>query len=88
MVKHKAKYIKFFNYGEQDFIPCEMCGQVAVDVHHITYRSSGGKDEIENLIALCRSCHSLAHGLGKVRISKQCLQEKHKRFLKMKSLNR
>ena len=47
-----------------DFIPCEVCGSRAVDIHHIENRGSGGslsKDRIENLMAVCRPCH-LEHG--------------------------
>jgi len=37
-----------------------MCGQQATDIHHIDARGMGGskeRDVIENLQALCRSCH-------------------------------
>lgn len=64
MVGYKKTYCDFFGYGEQDFIPCENCGKRAVDVHHIEPKGMGGsktKDNIENLIGLCRSCHNLAH---------------------------
>lgn len=49
--------MQFFNYGEQDFIPCEMCGDRAVDIHHIEKRNKTKNDFIENLIGLCRDCH-------------------------------
>ena len=53
--------MNFFDYAEQDFIPCEMCGAKAVDVHHIERQSKFGnkkeKEFIENLIGVCRSCH-------------------------------
>tara|TARA_R100000734_G_C3306645_1_gene97141 strand:+ start:849 stop:1094 length:246 start_codon:yes stop_codon:yes gene_type:complete len=58
--KHTKIYIKYFNYVLDDFIPCEVCGSRAVDIHHIENRGSGGaknKDRIENLMAVCRSCH-------------------------------
>ena len=61
MQKHVKLYMKYYDYGEQDFVPCEHCGKKAVDIHHIIYRSQGGKDEIDNLIALCRKCHDMAH---------------------------
>ena len=61
MQKHVKLYMKHYDYGEQDFVPCEHCGKKAVDIHHIVYRSQGGKDEIDNLIALCRKCHDMAH---------------------------
>jgi len=59
--KHTQEYMRYFGYGEQDLIPCEMCPSTAVDIHHITYRSRGGGDHIGNLIALCRDCHDSAH---------------------------
>ena len=60
MKKHTKVYLKYFQYGLEDFIPCEICGCKAVDIHHIESRGMGGsklKDTIENLMALCRSCH-------------------------------
>ena len=36
---------------------CEYCGKKAIDPHHIVYRSKGGSNEADNLIALCRECH-------------------------------
>jgi hypothetical protein len=57
---HVEIYMRYFDYGEQDFIPCEACGRQAVDIHHITGRGEG-KDVIGNLIALCRKCHERAH---------------------------
>ena len=62
MVKHKKVYTTFFNLDISDHILCTMCGQVAVDIHHIQPRGMGGseKDYIENLAALCRSCHDKA----------------------------
>lgn len=62
MKKHTAIYMKYFGYGIEDFIPCEICGKKAVDIHHIEARGMGGnpngdKDVIENLMAVCRECH-------------------------------
>tara|TARA_Y100001973_G_scaffold57863_1_gene85300 strand:- start:157 stop:498 length:342 start_codon:yes stop_codon:yes gene_type:complete len=62
--KHTKVYMTFFNYGETDFIMCEMCQQDrAVDIHHLEGRGMGGsssKDYIENLMGLCRDCHNKA----------------------------
>ncbi len=63
MKKHVKNYMRHYNYGEQDIILCEKCGQVAVDIHHKKPKGQGGSDDIENLIALCRKCHTVAHGL-------------------------
>lgn len=60
MQKHTKIYMHFFGYDESDFIPCEVCGSQAVDIHHIDCKGMGGsksKDYIENLQALCRNCH-------------------------------
>lgn len=62
MKKHVRIYMSHMGYGQEDFIPCEVCGARAVDIHHIECRGMGGsseKDHIENLMALCRHCHEL-----------------------------
>jgi hypothetical protein len=59
MQKHTKVYMQFFDYGEQDFIPCEMCGSKATDIHHIERRTRNKvtNDFVENLVGLCRDCH-------------------------------
>jgi hypothetical protein len=62
MQPHTKIYMRFMGYDTSDFIPCEVCGDRATDTHHIEARGMGGdpkgkKDVIENLMALCRSCH-------------------------------
>ena len=61
MVAYKKKYKKFYGHGDQDFVPCLICGSAFCDIHHIIPKSQGGKDDIGNLISLCRSCHDKAH---------------------------
>jgi len=61
MKNHTKVYLRYFDYGEQDFIPCEACGSEAVDIHHINGRLGDDADTIKNLIALCRKCHDRAH---------------------------
>lgn len=60
MQKHTKIYYSHFDYGEQDFIPCECCLSGAVDIHHVHGRGKG-KDVIENLMAMCRKHHKMAH---------------------------
>ena len=62
MKNHTKIYLKYFGYDMNSFIPCEMCGMKAQDIHHVEARGLGGnpsgdKDTIENLMALCRQCH-------------------------------
>lgn len=71
----------FFGYGEQDFIPSEISGNRAVDIHHISRRGMGGsksKDTIENLMALTREEHEK---YGDKPQYMQFLKEIHNTFL-------
>jgi len=57
---HTKVYLKGMGYSTTDFIACEVCGAQAQDIHHIESRGMGGskmRDNIENLMALCRTCH-------------------------------
>lgn len=59
-MKHHTKI--YFDYFKTDTPLCEIpeCGKLAVDIHHIKNRGMGGsktKDNIENLMALCREHH-------------------------------
>jgi hypothetical protein len=68
MKKHTKIYLDYFGYTTADFIPCEICGNRAVDIHHIEARGMGGSkqsDYIENLQAVCRKCHILVGDLSK-----------------------
>ena len=78
-------YFNHFGYDISDFIPCEVCGKTAVDIHHIEARGIGGSkeaDNIENLMALCREDH-LKYGDKKQH--KEFLKDKHQIKLNAKS---
>ena len=84
MKKHTKIYTDFFGYGEQSFMPCEVCGSLGVDVHHIVPRGMGGskgKDTIENLIGLCRYHHDCAEGIREPKLSNEYLTQKHAEFI-------
>lgn len=53
MKKHTAIYFKAFGYDETDFIPSEISGARAIDLHHIVDRSN----RIENIMAVTREEH-------------------------------
>lgn len=67
MQKHIKNYLASIGADESTRIRCEVCNDLAVDIHHIIPRSKFGskrkeeQDAPENLIALCRSCHEKAH---------------------------
>jgi len=81
MIKHKRIYVEYFGYGDQSFVPCEICGKEAVDVAHIDHRGMGGsktKDYIENLMGLCRKHH---HDLDNGRVHKDVYKARHEMFM-------
>ena len=53
--------MEHFGYGIDDFIPSELSGSKSVDIHHLTPRSLGGTNVIDNLMALTREEHDKAH---------------------------
>lgn len=66
--------------------PCFFCHKSPPnDAHHMTTRGSGGGDTTNNLLPLCRRCHTMIHqeGLSKVAWKYPRLKEwmvKHQRF--------
>lgn len=78
MQNYTKTYLKYFGYGEQDFIMCEICNQRASEVHHID--NNRKNNNISNLMALCRDCHFHAHG-DKDFWSKEYYQEIHNKCL-------
>jgi len=47
---------------DRDGWKCQNCGRaIALQVHHLRYRSALGDDDIGNLITLCLSCHETVH---------------------------
>lgn len=74
--------MKHFGYTIADFIPCEICGARCTETHHIHRRGTGGSNEadrVENLQAICRSCH---WELGDKKQHKATLYILHLRTLK------
>lgn len=81
MKAHTKIYLDYFNYGIDDFIPCEVCSKRAVDIHHIDCRGMGGGNKnntIDNLMALCRQCHVV---MGDTKTHMQYLKDKHSQKL-------
>ena len=81
MRKHVKLYLNHFGYGEQDYIPSELSGDPAVDIHHIEYGRGRRRDVIENLIAITREEHDRAHFKRKPYLTAEDLQSLHNQFL-------
>ena len=83
MKRHTAIYMGYFGFQIAEDCICEICGSVAVDIHHIKARGMGGdskKDVIENLQALCRNCHNQ---YGDVPQYKEMLLQRHLSFMRL-----
>lgn len=81
MKKYTKDYFKYFGYALDDFLPCEVCGIRANDLHHLDCKGMGGsktKDDISNIMALCRECHVF---FGDKKDKMEYLKEKHIMFL-------
>ena len=47
--------------AERDQTICILCGQAGSELHHVLYRSQGGKHNTNNLATLCKRCHDGVH---------------------------
>ncbi len=48
--------------GHEAYIPCEICnGRPVVDIHHIRGRIGKLRNDPDNLLGLCRDCHTACH---------------------------
>lgn len=85
MEKHTKVYLEYFP-SHSGFYHCEICHCQATEIHHIVRRSEFGsktkdqQDKIENLIALCRTCHEKAHANI---FTKEFLIETHLKTMKI-----
>jgi 5-methylcytosine-specific restriction endonuclease McrA len=84
MQKHVKVYIDYFDLGIDSIVTCEYCGvqgniNNGFDIHHLFGRICKNSNNIENLILLCRQCHSDDHN---ELYSKYDLLTKHKKNLK------
>tara|TARA_Y100000114_G_C11607104_1_gene253280 strand:+ start:128 stop:406 length:279 start_codon:yes stop_codon:yes gene_type:complete len=67
MKDYKKLFSRYWSVSSDDTLLCWYCNQaVAVDIHHIESKKMGGVknnrlNRIDNLFAVCRECHTLAH---------------------------
>lgn len=80
MKRHTKIYLDFFGYDLNDFVPSELSGKRAVDIHHIDARGMGGsdRDTINNLMALTREEHQQ---FGDIKKFKPILIQAHRQFM-------
>lgn len=57
---------------------CVMCGSPNIEMHHVKYRSQGGRGTWRNLMPLCKHHHEMAHSESAIDESVKALQvDKH-----------
>lgn len=59
MQEYTKVYLDSFGLDETDYVKCECCDNKATEIHHILTRKklSSHLIRIENLMAICRTCH-------------------------------
>ena len=57
--KLRLRVLKRANYK------CEFCGSVAREIHHVMYlkKENSEMDNVNHLVACCKRCHKLCHGI-------------------------
>lgn len=80
MKQHTKIYLKALGYDISDFMPCEITGNKAVDLHHIVNR----ENRIENLMLLTREKH-IEH--GEIKADMVYLLETHRLFLEVNGVH-
>lgn len=62
---------------DRDNCLCQLCGKVGDHIHHVIFKSLGGKNSANNLITLCEAHHTGSEGVhGKLGSMKTLLQDK------------
>ena len=76
MKSYTKVYYTFFDLDLCDFVACELCGSEAVDISHIEAkgRRPDLKDDIRNIMAMCRFCHE---STGDKKDYKEVIQKIH-----------
>lgn len=46
---------------ERDNGKCQVCGGIGTEIHHVMFRSRGGRGVETNGLTLCHTCHSKIH---------------------------
>lgn len=79
MTKYLRVYCDSFGFGYEDWIPCEITGKTAVDIHHICTR----ENRIENLMAVTREIHT---EFGEIKSCMGTLLRRHREVLTMRKI--
>ncbi len=91
MQSYTKKYMDHFGFDISDYIPCELelhdlgCTGKSTEIHHIRGRGPDFTDNVNNLIALCRSCHNVAHSSAELT---EMVQKVHNAYIKQHKQSR
>ena len=94
-VKSKTAIKRMYKKSDRFNNMCDVCGwepPINIDVieaHHIMQYSDGGKNEIDNIMALCPNCHSIFHhvfGYGNSLLRKKYPKTKNAVIVELKNI--
>lgn len=71
MKEYIQTYLNHYGFTDISFIPCEVCKEKAVDIHHVEGRRGKLLNDPNNLVALCRECHSDQKILNAIKVGKK-----------------
>lgn len=59
----RSKFSKMVRDKVKDYFDdtCQECGGKGIHLHHVKFRSEGGKGVFTNALLLCNSCHKQIH---------------------------
>lgn len=59
----RSKFSKFVRDQVKEYYhdTCQMCGKYACHIHHVCFRSQGGRGVFSNALLLCDGCHKMVH---------------------------
>jgi hypothetical protein len=83
MQPHTIKYFKYFDISPGEYVYCEICGCPSGSTHHLSGRWEG-KEEKENLMAICIKHHEMCHASVECNI---LAQEIHNKFIECNPYN-
>lgn len=77
MERHVKNYLKAFGFSGIEFIPCESCGNSAVDIHHIHPRSFFGSKRKDSCSYLDMEVLGFQEEKGKDMTPEEYIAKKH-----------
>ena len=67
IIQERELKVKLFERQKGKCVVCEgTCDWRGWHLHHVVFRSQGGKSDKSNCVLVCAGCHALYHGIREV----------------------